>query len=197
MERKLKPINVQERLREKELRIFSPEEFRRFFSVTLRAAQEFIKDHKTDLFVKLRNGLYALKNDFPSEFEIANRLYAPSYISFEFALAYYHMIPESVYSITSATTKTTRTFISRELSYEYYKIKREAYRGYHCIKIENVSTYIAEPEKALVDYLYFVDLKLRSLNDRLRLNNIRKKTVLFYTSLFKRESLSQLIREIL
>src|SRR3989338_11218199 len=108
MTRKLKPIQVQERLKEKGIRLFSPEEFRRLFSVTLRASQEFIKNHQEDLFIKLRNGLYGLKTDPPSELEIANRLYRPSYVSFEYALAHYNILPEMVYVITSATTKPTR-----------------------------------------------------------------------------------------
>src|SRR3989344_3452385 len=110
MERKLKPIVVERILRGKGVRLFSPAEFRRLFAVTLRAAQEFIKDHHQDLFVKLRNGLYALKTDPPHELEIANRIYGPSYVSFEYALAYYRLIPETVYTVTSATTKTTREF---------------------------------------------------------------------------------------
>src|SRR3990167_2822579 len=108
MERKLKPIEVQSKLQGKAIRLFSPEEFRRFFRVTLRAAQEFIKDHGQDLFLKLRNGLYALRTEPPHELEIANRLYEPSYVSFEYALAHHGVIPETVYTVTSATTKITR-----------------------------------------------------------------------------------------
>ena len=37
-------------------------------------------------------------------FEIANKIHSPSYVSFEMALSYYHLIPESVYVITSAST---------------------------------------------------------------------------------------------
>src|SRR3989338_11587014 len=105
MERKLKPILVERRLQQKGVRLFSPEEFRRLFGVTLRAAQEFVKDHNRDLFVKLRNGLYALRSDTPHELEIANRLYGPSYVSLEYALGFYRLIPETVYTVTSITTK--------------------------------------------------------------------------------------------
>ena len=151
--RKLKPIKVQEILKEKGIRLFSPEELRRLFLVTLRASQEFIKNHQTDLFIKLRNGLYGLKSDPPSELEIANRLYLPSYVSFEYALAHYRIIPESVYTITSATPKITREFIVQDKSYEYYRIKKEAYRGYRSEKKDRSIILIAEPEKALADYL--------------------------------------------
>ena len=63
MERKLKPIYVQQALQAKGVRLFSPLDFQRVLGVSLRAAQEFIKDHGDDLFLKIRNGLYALRTD--------------------------------------------------------------------------------------------------------------------------------------
>ena len=129
MELKLKPIYVQQTLQGKGVRLFSPTDFQRIFAVSLRAAQEFVKDHTRDLFLKLRNGLYALRVDPPAEEAIANRLYAPSYISFEYALARYGLIPESVYAVTSATARITRKFIVGNKSFEYSHIKKQAYRG--------------------------------------------------------------------
>src|SRR3989338_8657454 len=130
MERKMKSLNVLEVLNglsRKKMRIFSTEEFRRLFQVTLRAAQEFIKDHNRDLFLKLRNGLYALRSELPRELEIANRLYHPSYVSLEYALAYYRVIPETVYTVTSVTTKITREFKIQGKRYDYSRIKKKAY----------------------------------------------------------------------
>jgi predicted transcriptional regulator of viral defense system len=196
MERKLKPLIVQDKLKAGRIHIFSPEEFRRVFSVTTRAAQEFIKDHSGDLFLKLRNGLYALKCELPSELEIANRLYQPSYISFEYALSHYGIIPESVYTVTSATTKITRQFVTADKAYEYSRIKKEAYTGYELITIGNAKILMATQEKALTDYLYFVDLKLKTLNDRFVLKKIKKPSVLKYAGLFGRKSLVGLCREV-
>jgi predicted transcriptional regulator of viral defense system len=197
MERKLKPIYVQKTLKEKGIRLFSPDEFQRVFSVSMRAAQEFIKDHKQDLFIKLRNGLYALQADCPGEPEIANRLYQPSYISFEYALSHYGMIPETVYSITSATPRITRSFKVMGKAYDYYHIKRDAYQGYHPKKKHGITTLIAEPEKALVDYLYFVSLGLRSLNERLYLKKVRRKILFDHARQFKRKSFLKLIKDVL
>lgn len=197
MERKLKPVAVQRILREKGVRLFTPVEFQRTFSVSLRAAQEFVKDHARDLFLKMRNGLYALRIEPPSEGAIANRLYAPSYISFEYAMARYGLIPESVYAITSATTRTTRTFVVNNKSFEYARIKKQAYRGYRAEKIDGVTVLMAEPEKAFVDYYYFVDLKLRQHNDRLNTRRLNKKVVMEYAALFGRPSLLKLVKEVL
>lgn len=194
---KLKPLFVQEVLKEKGVRLFSSEEFRRIFSVQEGAAQAFIKHHTQDLFIKLRNGLYALRSDLPGELEMANRLYGPSYISFEYALAHYQIIPESVYSITSATSNVTRQFIVQGKTYEYHRIKKEVYRGYRSQKRGRDTLLIAEPEKALVDYLYFVDLKLKSLNERLNIRKIKKKLAWNYASLFGRNSLTKLLKGLL
>src|SRR3989338_4136356 len=143
MERKLKPIYVQECLKAKEIQLFSPWEFQRVFDVSLRAAQEFIKDHCEDLFFKIRNGLYALQTDLPGDEVIANRLYAPSYISFEYALCRYGIIPESVYTITSATTRVTREFVVNNKSFTYAHIKKQAYRGYQIERKEGRAALIA------------------------------------------------------
>jgi len=196
MERKLKPIHVQQALQEKGIRIFSPLEFQRFFSVSFRAAQEFIKDHSDDVFLKMRNGLYALRVDLPSEGTMANRLYAPSYISFEYAMARYGLIPESVYTVTSATPKVTREFVVDKKCFTYARIKEQAYRGYGPRKIDGVTVFFAEPEKAFVDQHYFVDLKLKPLNDRLNVGKLNKKRVMEYAGLFGRPSLLKLVRSL-
>ena len=197
MERKLKPIYVQQTLREKRVSLFTPDEFQRIFSVSLRASQEFIKDHNDDLFSKLRNGLYVLRTDMPQEELIANKLYAPSYVSFEYAMSRYGLIPESVYSVTSATVKITREFTVNNKAYTYSHIKKSAYRGYLLEKINGSTILIASPEKALVDYLYFVHLKLKSLNERLNVSKLKKKLVIEHASFFGRKVFLKFIKQIL
>jgi len=200
MERKMKSINVMDvmnGLHKNKVKMFSPEEFRRFFGVSLRAAQEFIKDHHKDLFIKLRNGLYAFRAEPPTELEIANRLYGPSYISLEYALSYYGFIPETVYTITSVTTKITREFSVQSKHYEYARVKKKGYTGYRLTKEGQSIILMALPEKALVDYCYFVDLRLKTLNDRLRIKKVNAKEVVQYARLFDRESLMKLVRSIL
>ena len=73
MIRILKPLKIEETLREKGIHLFSMDEFRRIFGVKEQAAQNFVKNHTKDLFIKLRNGLYASKLNPPSEMEIPNR----------------------------------------------------------------------------------------------------------------------------
>ena len=197
MIRKLKPIYVQQSLLERGIRLFSPSDFQRTFGVSLGATQGFIKNHSHDLFLKIRNGLYALRSDPPQEELIANRLYAPSYISFEYVLSRRSIIPESAYSVTSATTRVTREFIANGKSFTYSHIKKKAYRGYKAEKVGSSIILIAEPEKAFADYLYFVDLKKKTINERLDTRRLKKKAVLEYAGLFSRKSLMKLTKKIL
>jgi len=87
-------------------------------------------------------------------FEIANRIYAPSYISFEMALFYYHLIPESVYGITSASTRRTYNFKTPIAEFNYRTIKPRLFFGYNLVRHNNKYFKIASMEKAILDYFY-------------------------------------------
>ena len=56
--------------------------------------------------------------------------------------------------------------------------------------------FIAEPEKALADYLYFVAIGQKVLNERLELKEINKKKLIKYAKLFGRRGLLKLINQI-
>lgn len=121
------------------------------------------------LIIKLRRGLYVLnENDRkinPSGVYLANQLYAPSYISLEYALGFYGLIPERVKSVTSVTAKKTARFTNILGVFTYQHIKAEALRGYEAVKDKNGFDFlIASPEKAIVDFLYFSLERVRSFD---------------------------------
>lgn len=197
MVQKLNRIKVEEKLKSDGLLVFSPREFRDFFGVSDNTASVFLKRNtKSGFFIKLRNGFYALKDSSPSLYFIANKLYQPSYISLEKALSHCGIIPETVYAITSITTKPTREFKTPKGFFSYQRIKKEVFAGYEPKKIDGSLVLFAEPEKALADYLYFVDLKKISLNDRLNLKEIKKSKLFSYIRFFKRPSLLNLAKKI-
>ena len=106
---------------------------------------------------KIRRGYYIFsdsKLDEQALFLIANKLYAPSYVSFEMAFSRYGLIPESVYGITSATTKKTASFKTPLGEFIYHKIKPSLMFGYNLISYQNQNYKMAEIEKAVLDYLY-------------------------------------------
>lgn len=110
--------------------------------------------------IKLRKGLFTLNDEERkvglSKKLIANILYPPSYISLEYALSFYGMIPEAVFALTSVSTKKTQKFSNPFGDFLYRNIKREAFFGFRIAKDEfGVVFLIATPEKALLDYFYF------------------------------------------
>lgn len=86
---------------------------------------------------------------------IANHLYGPSYVSLEFALSYFGLIPEGVAEITSVTTKRAKTFNNSLARFSYQRLPTPYYaQGIQQLKVsEKISFMIAEPEKALCDWL--------------------------------------------
>jgi len=197
MVKKLNRIQVQEKLKNSGLVIFTPREFYDIFDIPPKTGSVFIsRNLKSGLFLKLRNNYYMLKDSHSPLYSIANKLYQPSYVSLESALSYYGIIPEVVYAVTSVTTKPTREFTTPKSVFSYQRIKQNVFAGYSPVTIEGSVVLLAEPEKALADYLYFVDLKKASLNDRLNLKNIRKEKLLEFIGIFQRESLLKKVKEI-
>ena len=194
----LKPILVREELLTKGVGIFTLQDFQRIFHTTESRTKYFLEEYtRGGLFLRLKKGLYMLGTDPLPEEEIANRLYRPSYLSFEYAMATYSLLPEMPYSVTSATTKPTRTFAVGEKTFSYFTINREAFAGYVPVKRAGRTVLMAEPEKALVDYLYFVSTGERPKNDRLNLASLDRQKVLHYVRLYQRTGLDQLLKDIL
>lgn len=191
---KLPSFQVEERLQKAGMAIFTPQEFSRLFAYSPTQTKYFLETYtRRGLFLRLKQGLYGLRRHLPPEEEIANRLYRPSYLSFEYALAKHAILPEMVYTITSVTTKPTRTFAVGEKTFAYLKIKRAAYAGYTPVKVGGRTVLLAEPEKALVDYLYFVALGKKSLSDRLNISPLNKQKIREYAAAYAHPRLDSLI----
>lgn len=110
------------------------------------------------LLVKLRNQHYAFPEyrqvpDFSRY--VANRMYAPSYISLHSALSFYGMIPEEVVQLTSVTTLKTAKFENSFGTFHYQNVKTPLFFGYEIKMMQNGrGLMFATPEKALLDLLY-------------------------------------------
>ena len=111
------------------------------------------------LVLEIKKGLYVLNEHdrkvTPSRYFLANQIYAPSYVSTEFAMGYYDLIPERVVDVTSVTTRKTNRFQNPFGLFIYQHIGISCFGGYRETKDENNLSYmIAMPEKAIVDFLY-------------------------------------------
>ena len=184
---------VRQQLKLHNLEVFTTQEFINIFGVSRSVASVKLTRYKQlGYLISPRRSVYYLAGEVEDKYKIANKVYAPSYVSLDSALSKYDLIPETVYTITSVTTKATREFADDQTVYHYYRIKKEAFIGYR----KEGDTLIADPEKAVVDYLYFVSQGDRQLNDRLNLEKINKDKVLFYTEFFNNKRLNNLIQRI-
>jgi len=117
---------------------------------------------------KLVNKWYMLaecKEDEQLLYRISNCIYRPSYISLVSALAFYHLIPEGVYSTTAITTKKTKKYVNPLGTFDFQSLKPTLFFGYtilHRGKLPPV--LMADMEKAILDYLYLQN-SLQSAED--------------------------------
>jgi hypothetical protein len=134
---------------------------------------------KKQYLIKFKKGLYVFsekyrKTEISKEF-IANFLVNPSYISLEYALNFYSLIPERVFTATSITTKKTQSYNNSFGFFSYRSIKKELFSGYEFIKIQDFNILIASKEKTLIDYFYFnknkFDKSFESFNE-MRFQNL-------------------------
>lgn len=122
------------------------------------------------------------KNSLEYKFFIANLLIKSSYISRETALQYYGLLSEAALNyFTSTTIKAPRKFENTLGIFEYRNMKAELFNGYKEVKFtindNHYSYLIAEPYKAIFDYIYYRTTKreisselLLSVLDELRIN---------------------------
>jgi hypothetical protein len=117
--------------------------------------------------VKVSRGLYVFgeiwRRKGLSKYTIANRLYSPSYISFESALSFHNLIPESVPTTTSACFQMKKkNFKTPFGDFTYSHIPHEAFRLGVTYEL---SQLMASPLKALFDYIYFYRKSYTSLRE--------------------------------
>ena len=134
-------------------------------------------------------------------FEIANKIYSPSYISLESALSFYGITPEGVYRITSISTKRTYTFNTQKAVFSYRTLKPELFFGYRLINNHNKAYKFAEAEKAILDYFYLnprinnkEDIKSLRYNSDVFLKLIKKRKFRSYLRRYDSPALARRIK---
>ena len=114
------------------------------------------------IIIRVKKGLYVFGDKdrkYPYSKELlANLIYGPSYVSLDYALAYYGLIPERVEALTSVTPNRTRRFSTPVGLFLYRQIPARAYEeGMVRVEGEHSQAFlIASPEKALADKIVSV-----------------------------------------
>jgi predicted transcriptional regulator of viral defense system len=123
---------------------------------------------------RIVNGKYHFALKEYHEFELANFLINPSYISLESALSFYGILPQFPYTITSLTPLKTKKINYQDKEYEYSHLDTGYFWGF----LKKDKFLIASPEKAFLDELYFMAKKLRNIHlQDLNLKAIDRKKI--------------------
>lgn len=168
---------------------------------------------KSGKLIRVKKGIYVKGSGEPhAPACLANMIYGPSYISKQYALSYYGLIPEHVYMVTSMTTGKSKRFHTPVGDFDYETIDKKRYSvGIKCEALDPQRNYlIATPEKAIVDLIYknkfikteedlreylLVDLRLAiGKNDfRFSINRLRKIASVFNIKLI--HNLVEIVRQ--
>ena len=109
--------------------------------------------------IRIKKGIYAFGPRYARgpvcKEALANLIYGPSYISLEYALAFYGMIPESVELVTSMTNKRNKTFSTPVGNFAYFYLHPKKYPvgviQHEISPLRHI--LIASKEKALSDLI--------------------------------------------
>jgi hypothetical protein len=115
---------------------------------------------KSRAIIRVKKGLYIFGPEFSrgpySRELLANLIYGPSYVSLDYALGYYGLIPERVETMTSVTCGKNRTFSTPVGRFTYWAVPLPYYRlGIDLVRLdERRSFLLATREKALADKIF-------------------------------------------
>ena len=138
--------------------LFGCEDLAKVFGQTLPSARVAASRYvKNGLLTRLKKNTYVLSGALGKAsrneiFSIASRLQVPSYISFQSALEFYELSTQVQPAFVECVLlKRTVSYSAGGFVFNYSRIGRSLYFGF---RREN-NFFIAEPEKALLDCLYF------------------------------------------
>ncbi len=109
--------------------------------------------------VRIRKGLYAFgslyRRESLSREVLANLIHGPSYVSLDYALGYYGLIPERVSTVTSVALGRSRTFDTPLGTFTYQSLSLSCYAvGADQLESPAGSFLIACAAKALADKVW-------------------------------------------
>ena len=130
---------------------------------------------------RVTQGVYVPMGSNISLENVAAQLYIPNYLSFESALAKYGVLNLIPYTLTFATTRKTRKYTLRKQEIEFRQVSAELFFGF---EMKN-GIYIALPEKAFLDEVYFVARGKAALDfDEVDIQKLSSKTLKDYSKRF-------------
>jgi predicted transcriptional regulator of viral defense system len=112
-------------------------------------------------FIRIKQGLYIVNDSITGQFQgdlpflvISHCLFEDSYVSLAHALHYHKLVDQVPDTISSISDQSSKKFSYQSYTFKITKVKPDIYFGYHTISLQKRTIQIADPEKALLDYLY-------------------------------------------
>ena len=111
---------------------------------------------KAGQLVRVKKGLYVKAGGGFSSPVLANMIYGPSYVSQDYALSLYALIPERVHVVTSMTLGRTKRFETPVGVFTYEPLPEHLFPiGIRRTEVTHTQPFlVASPEKALVDIIW-------------------------------------------
>ena len=120
--------------------------------------------------IRIKKGLYIpgelYRKDPVCRETLSNLIYGPSYISLQYALSFYGLIPEKTETVTAVTNKRNKVFDTPVGRFSYRYIHPDLYsEGIELASLNEMhNILIASREKAVTDILYFSD-KIKNVKE--------------------------------
>lgn len=126
--------------------------------------------------VRLKKGFYTMSEKNRkcslSALELADPLYRPSYISLEWALSRYGIIPEAVGTLTMVSPLKTAKFQNEIGTFTYKHIAPDFFFGYTRERSPSLH-FLATPEKAVLDFIHLSIPKSQKITQDILLQGYR------------------------
>ena len=164
--------------------IFSLEMLRQKYANYANPDDKIYRLVKSNQLFPISKGIYEDDRSASGQY-LASSIYGPSYLSFDYALAYYGLIPETAYVYTSATFEKKKKKIYTNIfgTFTYADVPSNVFPlGIVIIENNGYVMHIATPEKALCDKLYSLPpVKNQKELKALLFENLRIDETILYT----------------
>ena len=169
---------------EVKIMIFSLEMLRQKYANYANPDDKIYRLVKSNQLFPISKGIYEDDRSTSGQY-LASSIYGPSYLSFDYALAYYGLIPETAYVYTSATFEKKKKKIYTNMfgTFTYADVPSNVFPlGIVIIENNGYVMHIATPEKALCDKLYSLPpVKNQKELKALLFENLRIDETILYT----------------
>jgi len=145
------------------LNVFRLQDIQMLFPNEKYLATDLKRLTDSKLIKRVFKGQYILLNNRLSTEEIAQKIYYPSYVSFQSALFTHGIVDQGPNQVFFATTNRKKTLEILGTKAEFNHIKPSLYFGY----VLDKNIFMATPEKAICDMLYLnftlkIDTEIKS-----------------------------------